>query len=106
MPFGEPQGAFLVAVNLGNVPGGVQGDEQNANEVFQLALNKDGVLRGNYYSAVTDMNLPVYGSVDAETQRAVWTVGGQKGTVYEKGIANLTEPQTTMLVHFGKDRTR
>jgi hypothetical protein len=64
------------------------------------------VLRGNYYSAVTDMNLPVYGSVDAKTQRAAWTVGGQKGTVYETGIGNLTDPQTTMLVHFGKDRTQ
>ena len=64
------------------------------------------MLRGNYYSVVTDMNLPVYGSVDAKTQRAAWTVGGQKGTVYETGIGNLTEPQTTMLVHFGKDRTQ
>jgi hypothetical protein len=92
-------------ISLG-VFGVVQGDGQNASDVFQLAVNKGGVLRGNYYSAVTDLNLPVYGSVDAKTQRAAWTVGGRKGTVYETGIGNLTEPQTTMLVHFGKERTQ
>jgi hypothetical protein len=86
--------------------GMVQGDEQQANDIFQLAVNKDGVLRGNYYSAATDMNLPVYGSVDAKTQRAAWIVGGRNETVYETGIGNLTEPQTTMLVHFGKERTQ
>jgi hypothetical protein len=92
-------------ISLG-VFGIVQTDEQNANDVFQLAVNKDGVLRGNYYSAVLDISLPVYGSVEAKTQRAAWTVGGQKGTVYETGIGNLTGPQTAVLVHFGKERTQ
>ena len=32
--------------------------------------------------------------------------GERKDTVYETGIGNLTEPETTMLVHFGKDRTQ
>jgi len=86
--------------------GMVQGDEQDANKIFQLAINKDGVLRGNYYDALTDTTVPVYGAVDKTTQRAAWTIGERKDTVYETGIANLTEPETSMLVHFGKDRTQ
>jgi hypothetical protein len=50
--------------------------------------------------------LPVYGQVDKKTQRAAWTVGDRKDVVYEAGAANLTQDQTTMLVHFGKDRTQ
>ena len=66
----------------------------------------DGILRGNYYDALSDTTVPVYGAVDRKTQRAAWTIGDRKDTVYETGIANLTEPETTMLVHFGKDRTQ
>ena len=83
-----------------------QGDETTSYNLFQLAINKDGVIRGNYYNTLTDTPKPVYGSVDQKTQRAAWTVGDRKAPVYEAGIANLTRDETTMLVHFGKDRTQ
>ncbi len=92
-------------ISLG-VFGMVKGEETEANQIFQLAINKNGVLRGNYYDALSDTTLPVFGSVDKKTQRAAWTVGDRKETVYETGVANLTEDETTMLVHFGKDRTQ
>ncbi len=92
-------------VSLG-VFGMVRGDDTGANQIFQLAIDKDGVLRGNYYDALSDTTLPVFGSVDKKTQRAAWTVGDRKDTVYETGVGNLTEDETTMLVHFGKDRTQ
>jgi hypothetical protein len=84
----------------------VQGDQKSANDLFQLAVNKAGVIRGNFYNALSDTTLPVYGQVDKETQRAAWTVGDKKETTYEVGFANLTKPETTMLVHLGKDRTQ
>jgi hypothetical protein len=84
----------------------VQGDEESSNHIFQLAVNKQGVIRGNYYDAVTDSTLPVYGSVAKTNQRAAWTVGDPKNPVYEAGIANLTQDETTMLVPYGKDRTQ
>lgn len=84
----------------------VQGDEKTSNYIFQLAVNKQGVLRGNYYDAVTDSTSQVFGSVDKKTQRAAWTVGDRKAPVYEAGIANLTNNETTMLVHYSKDRTQ
>jgi hypothetical protein len=84
----------------------IQGDEKEANNVFQIAINKDGVVRGNYYSALTDTATPIYGSVDKKTQRAAWIIGDKKDTVYETGFGNLSQPETSMLVHFGKERTQ
>lgn len=84
----------------------IQGEEKDANNIFQIAINKDGVIRGNYYNALTDTTIPVYGSVDKKTQRAAWVVGDKKGTVYETGVGNLSQPETSMLVHIGQDRTQ
>jgi hypothetical protein len=78
--------------------------ETKSTNIFQLAVNKDGVIRGEYYNALTDKTEPVYGSVDKKTQRAAWTVADNKTPVYEAGIANLTQDETTMLAHYGKDR--
>jgi hypothetical protein len=82
----------------------VRGEENTSNHIFQLAVNKQGVIRGNYYDAVTDNTSVVAGSVDQKTQRAAWTVGDRKTPVYEAGIANLTKNETTMLVHYEKGR--
>jgi len=83
-----------------------QGDQPTSNDLFQLTVNRKGVIRGNFYNALSDSTLPVYGSVDEKTQRAAWTVGDRKEPVFEVGYANLTKSQTTMLVHFGKGRTQ
>jgi hypothetical protein len=83
-----------------------QGEQANGNDLFQLAVNKSGVIRGNYYNALSDTTLPVYGSVDKKTQRAAWTVGDRKEPIFEAGFANLTKSETTVLVHFGKERTQ
>jgi hypothetical protein len=80
-----------------------EGEEKSTN-IFQLAVSKGGLIRGNYYNALTDTDEPVYGSVDPKTQRAAWTVADRKTPVYEAGVANLTKDETTMLVHFNKDK--
>jgi hypothetical protein len=82
-----------------------EGEEKSTN-LFQLAINKDGVIGGEYYNALTDEAAPVRGSVDKKTQRAAWTVGDKKFPVYEAGIANLTKDETTMLVHFSKEKSQ
>jgi hypothetical protein len=84
----------------------VQGEDQDTNNIIQLAINKEGVLQGNYYSALTDTTYPIHGSVDRRTQRAAWIISVKKETVYETGLGNLTEPEASMLVHFGKDQTQ
>jgi hypothetical protein len=84
----------------------VQGEQTDSNDLFQLAVNKEGVIRGNFYNVLSDTAVPVYGSVDKKTQRAAWTVSDKKEPIYEAGFANLTKAETTMLVHFGKARTQ
>ncbi len=84
----------------------VRGEEETSDKIFQLAVNKEGVIRGNYYDAIADNTLPVYGSVDKKTQRAAWSIGDKKDVVFEAGIANLTQEETPALVHYGKDNTQ
>jgi hypothetical protein len=85
--------------------GMIQGEEQTAQHIFQLAVNKAGVVHGNYYNAVADNTLPVYGSVDRTSQRVAWSIGDKKDIVFEAGLDNLTQPQTPVLIHYGKERT-
>ena len=84
----------------------VRGEEQTSDKIFQLAVNKDGVIRGNYYDTFADSALPVYGAVDRKTQLAAWSIGEKKEVVFEAGIANLTRDETPVLVHYGKDDTQ
>jgi ketosteroid isomerase-like protein len=67
---------------------------------------REGIIRGNYYNALGDTTVQVYGSVDKKSQRAAWTVGDKKEPIYEAGFANLTKSETTMMVHFGKDKSQ
>jgi hypothetical protein len=84
----------------------IQGERTDSNDLFQLAVNKAGTIRGNFYNVLSDTVVPVYGAVDKNTQRAAWTVGDKKEPIYEAGFANLTKPETTMMVHFGKGRSQ
>jgi hypothetical protein len=85
--------------------GMIQGEEKYAQHIFQLAVNKDRIIRGNYYNAVADESLPVRGAVNKKTQRAAWSIGKKKNIVFETGLDNLTKDQATLLVHYGKERT-
>jgi hypothetical protein len=79
--------------------------QTNANLILQLAVNKEGIIRGNYTATLTNDTKPVQGSVDKKTQRAAWTIGDNTQNVIETGIYNLTKDEAPILVHFGKDKT-
>jgi uncharacterized protein (TIGR03000 family) len=84
----------------------VQGEQSNPSAFLQLAINKAGTLRGNYFDQLTNSNLPLRGEVDPKTQRVAWIVGDNKMTVYDTGIYNLTMDQAPLLIHFDKERTQ
>jgi hypothetical protein len=84
----------------------IQGEEKESTNIFQLAINKAGIVRGNYYNAVADQNHPVYGSLDRKSQRVAWSIGDKKTVVFETGLGNLTQEQTSVLVHYGNDQTK
>ena len=79
--------------------------QSDANTVLQLAVNKQGVIRGNYTNTTSNETKPVQGSVDKKSQRAAWTIGDKKENVMETGIYNLTKDEASALVHIGKDKT-
>lgn len=83
----------------------VQGEETKSNNLFQLAVNKDGILRGNYYEGLTDTTTPVYGSIDKATQKAAWTIGKKADRVFEAGAYNLTQAEAPCLLHLGTEKT-
>lgn len=86
--------------------GMVQGDQTDPTMIFQLAVNHEGIIRGNYLDTITNTTLPVHGAVDKKTQRAAWTVGDNKDTVFDTGLYNLTKDEAPTLVHSGKDSTQ
>jgi hypothetical protein len=50
-------------------------DQSSSAVSIQLAMNHDGVIRGNYTDTATDKTQQVHGSVDKTTQRVAFTVG-------------------------------
>jgi hypothetical protein len=81
----------------------MKSDKNKPEMIFQLALDHNGVIRGNYFSEVEDKTQPVYGSVDKKTQRVAWHVGDNKTVIVETGLYSLTKDQATALVHLGPD---
>ncbi len=96
------QGAQWLPLGVFSV---VEGDQQQPALTLQLAVDKQGVIRGNAIQGTTDTTLAVSGAVDKTTQRAAWTIGDDKNTVYETGLYNLTTDEATGLVHFRSDKT-
>ena len=75
-----------------------QGEQGTGNYLFQLAVNRAGVIRGNDYNALRDTTLPVCGPWTRKAS-ARMEFGDRKEPVFEAGFANLTRSETTMLVH-------
>ena len=80
-------------------------DTTKSDVTIQLAVNKDGVIRGNSTDTQTDKNQVIQGSVDKQTQRVAFTVGDNTENVVETGLYNLTKDEAPCLIHFGKDKT-
>jgi hypothetical protein len=78
--------------------------QTHTDKVVQLALNKEGVVHGNFHDVLTDMVIPIVGSVDKQTQRVALKLEGGKSVVVETGLYNLTNDEVPVLVHFSPDR--
>lgn len=83
-----------------------QGGQTSTTIMFQLAVDKKGTIRGNYYNVLTNETKTVQGAVDKKAMRAAWTVGTDKTTVYDTGLSNLLKQQGTLLIHIGKSQTQ
>ncbi len=90
-----PLGVFALA----------KSSESNSIVTIQLAVNKQGVIRGNYTDTKTNKTMVIEGAVDKKTQMVSFMVGDNKSNLIETGLYNLTKDEAPCLIHFGKDKT-
>jgi hypothetical protein len=83
----------------------LQPDQKASNMTFQIAVNKAGIVRGNYFNSGDNNVKPIEGAVDKQTQRITWVVQDKDKIIFDTGLYNLTKDETTVLVHFNKDKT-
>jgi hypothetical protein len=84
----------------------IPGGENSSKMTFQLAVNRDGIVRGNYFNTGDNNAQQVQGAVDKQTQRITWIVADRKNIIFDTGLYNLTKDESTMLVHEGPDKTQ
>jgi hypothetical protein len=75
------------------------------NLLVQLAVTKDGVIGGTVHNQATGESFDIEGTVDKQSQRAVWTYVDENNNriAMETSIYNLTQPESTALVHNGPE---
>lgn len=78
--------------------------QTNTEKTLQLAVNKEGVIRGNLHDTLIDKVIPVTGAVDKKTQRVAVKMEGNDSVVMETGLYNLTNDEVPVLLHFSADR--
>lgn len=77
------------------------------NMYLQLAVNREGIISGNYINKTTQSVQPIEGRVDPISQIAVWRVKGSHPTPsMETGMFNLTQDETPLLIHFPDGTTQ
>jgi hypothetical protein len=90
-----PLGVFAVIAEEG---------QTQTDKVVQLAINRDGVIRGNFQDVMTDTVTPLVGAVDKTSQRVSLKLEGNDSLIVETGLYNLTNDEVPVLVHFSPDR--
>ena len=84
--------------------GVVSEGQDNPEKVLQLALNKDGIIRGNLHDTLSNTVVPVTGAVDVGSQRVAMKIEGNDAVVLETGLYNLTNDEVPALLHLASDR--
>ncbi|HEX3600933.1 MAG TPA: hypothetical protein VHU84_12365 [Lacipirellulaceae bacterium] len=76
--------------------------------LVQLAVTKDGVMGGTVSDQKLGTSYNVQGTVDKNTQRAVWSYMNDKNEriVMETSVNNLTQNESTGLIHYNPNDMR
>lgn len=83
-----------------------QPGQTDSTMLFQMAINKDGTVRGNYFNQLTNESSTIYGSLDKKTQRVSFTLGENNKTVFDTSLADLTKQDAPVLVHYSATNTQ
>jgi hypothetical protein len=83
-----------------------QPGQTDSTMLFQMAINKEGTVRGNYFNQLTNESSTIYGSLDKKTQRISFTLGQNNATVFDTSLADLTKDDAPVLVHYSATNTQ
>jgi hypothetical protein len=72
----------------------------------QLAVDREGQLRGNYYDVASGLDQAIAGSVNKQTQRAAFKVGANGNVSFETTLASLTRPNGTVTLRSANGQAR
>lgn len=78
----------------------LQGNQTDAARMIQLAVNKDGVLRGSHYDLLSDETQTIQGAIDKKTQLAAWTIGEAGQVVFQSTLDGLTQEKSKATAYF------
>jgi hypothetical protein len=75
------------------------------NLLVQLAVTGEGVIGGTVLNQATGTTFDIKGTVDKQSQRAAWTYTDETGKqiAMETSIYNLTQPESTAMLHNGPE---
>ncbi len=74
--------------------------QQDSTRVIQLAVSREGIVRGSQFDTLTEDTANVQGAVDKKSLRIAWTIGSKTGAAFEAALGDLTRPQSSVTVHF------
>jgi hypothetical protein len=82
----------------------VEEEEGDPNLIFQLSVNREGVISGAYENTFTGDQRAISGKVDKTSQIAAWRIGDNSSTVCTTNLANFTQDVSTVALHFRGNR--
>jgi hypothetical protein len=83
-------GVYSLMTNLGD----------NGTRVLELAIDKHGHVRGNYYDMITGANHTVTGRVHEPTQYVQWSLDKNRQLTFFAHLSQLTQPDGIVYVRF------
>jgi hypothetical protein len=84
----------------------VEPGQEQSTMLFQLAINKGGIIRGNYLNQITNERAQIHGALDKSTQQMSWSIGDNPDTVFGTTLSELMKEQGKVVVQFGPDKTK
>ena len=76
-----------------------EANQTDTKSVLQLAVNREGAIRGNWQDLITNDVKPLVGSVDKKNQRVAIKMKGNDSVVLETGLYNLTNDEAPAIIH-------
>ena len=76
------------------------GPAESEMRMLELAIDKFGRVRGNYYDAILNTSHTVTGRIDQHTQFVQWSLDANKQLTFYAPLSELTQPQGVVSVRF------